>query len=139
MTVVVDANVAVKWIIEQEGSDHARRIQAYQGPLVAPMMLISETTSGLWRHVARGDIPLSTARSAIVGLPRWFRELVDDRLLAGPALDLAGELNYARYDCFYLALSVERGAPLVTADKRLINRLATTRFKTNVVHLADWT
>jgi hypothetical protein len=57
------------------------------------MMLVSETTNGVWRHVARGDISLSAARLAIVGLPRWFAELVDDRSLAAPALDLAGELN----------------------------------------------
>jgi predicted nucleic acid-binding protein len=45
MTVVVDANVAVKWFIEQHGSDDARRVQAYRGPLIAPSGLISETTT----------------------------------------------------------------------------------------------
>jgi predicted nucleic acid-binding protein len=48
-------------------------------------------------------------------------------------------LNYATYDCFYLALAEVRSAPLVTADKRLINRLASTRYRTYVIHLSDWT
>jgi predicted nucleic acid-binding protein len=72
-------------------------------------------------------------------LPRWFNELVDDQRLALAALDLAAELNYAPYDLFYLALSIERRAPLVTADRRFINRLAPTPHKSHVVHLADWT
>lgn len=139
MTLVVDANVAVKWFIQQQGSDDARRVQIYRGPLIAPALLVSETTNGLWRHVQRGDVPASHVRTAVVGLPGWFSELVEDRLLAPAAIDLATGLNYAPYDCFYLALSLARSAPLVTADKRLINRLAPTQYKSNVVHLQDWT
>jgi predicted nucleic acid-binding protein len=139
MTLVVDANFAVKWFIQQQGSDHARRIQSYRGALIAPAMLVAETTNGLWRHVVRGDVSPSFAKTAIIGLPRWFDELVEDQLLAPAALDLAVELNYALYDCIYLALSLARSAPLVTADKRLINRLASTKYESHVIHLADWT
>ena len=139
MTLVVDANVAVKWFIQQQGSDHARRVQSYRGALIAPAMLIAETTNGFWRHVVHGDISPSFARTAVIGLPRWFAELVEDQLLAPAALDLAVELNYALYDCIYLALSLARSAPMVTADKRLINRLASTKHKSHVIDLADWT
>jgi predicted nucleic acid-binding protein len=139
MTIVVDANVAVKWFIEQQGSDDARRVQSYRGPLIAPGLLICETTNGLWRHVMRGDIVASDAEAAAAGLPWWFYELVEDHQLAQPALTLAIELDYAAYDCFYLALSRKRSAPLVTADKRFINRLGSTPYASNVVHLSDWT
>lgn len=139
MTLVIDANVAVKWFIQQEGSEDARRVQAYEGGLIAPAMLISETTSALWKHVQRGDVPTDHARSALVALPRWFNELVEDQSLALPALDLAVTLNYAPYDLFYLALAINRASPLVTADRRFINRLAGTAYKSHVVHLADWT
>src|SRR5438105_3573915 len=139
MTLVIDANVAVKWFIEQQGSDDARRVQSYRGSLIAPAMLVSETTNALWRHVARGDVLPDHARSAVVGLPRWFNGPVDDQRLALRALDLATDLNYAPYDLFYLALSIERRAPLVTADRRFINRLAATPYKPHVVHLSDWT
>ena len=139
MTVVVDANVAIKWFVQQQGSDDARRVQAYPGPLIAPSLLISETTNGIWRHVANGDVTASSARAAVIGLPKWFHELVEDQALASSALDLAIDLNYAPYDCFYLVLAMRRSAPFVTADKRLINRLSSTRYKAHVVHLADWT
>jgi predicted nucleic acid-binding protein len=138
MTIVVDANVAIKWFIEQPGTDDAQRVQQYKGPLIAPALLLSETTSGLWRHVTRGDIDVSEAKTAVVNLPRWFSELAEDRLLAPVALDLAVELNNSPYDCFYLALAIERGAPLVTADKRFINRLSQTAYTSLVIHLPDW-
>jgi hypothetical protein len=139
MTLVVDANVAVKWFIQQSGSDHARRVQTHKEPLIAPALLVAETASGLWRHVRRGDVLASQARIALVGLPKWFGELVDDQLLAPRAMDLAVELDYSPYDCIYLALSLARSAPLVTADKRFINRLANSRYSQHVVHLTDWT
>jgi predicted nucleic acid-binding protein len=41
MTLVVDANVAIKWFVQQQGSDDARRVQAYPGPLIAPALLIA--------------------------------------------------------------------------------------------------
>jgi predicted nucleic acid-binding protein len=81
----------------------------------------------------RGD-----AEAAVAALPWWFHELVEDHLLAQPALTMAIELDYATYDCFYLALSRARSAPLVTADKRFINRLASTAYASQVVHLSDW-
>ena len=139
MTLVIDANVAVKWFIQQQGSDDARRVQAYQGGLIAPAMLISETTSVLWRHVQRGDVPPDHARSALVALPRWFNELVEDQSLALQAFDLAVTLNYAPYDLFYLALAIDRGSLLVTADQRFINRLTATPYTSRIIHLADWT
>jgi predicted nucleic acid-binding protein len=139
MTLVVDANVAIKWFVQQHGTDDARRVQAYRGALVGPAMLVAETCNGLWRHVVRGDIAADLAKTAVIGLSRWFDELVEDQLLAAAALDLAVDLNYSVYDCPYLALARARAAPLVTADQRLINRLATTAYKSHVIHLSDWT
>jgi hypothetical protein len=43
------------------------------------------------------------------------------------------------YDLFYLALAIDRGSLLVTADQRFINRLAGTPHKSRIVHLTDWT
>jgi hypothetical protein len=108
MTLVVDANVAIKWFVQQTGSDHARRVQGYDGPLIAPTMLISESTSGIWKHIAPGEIGEAQARTAVENLPRWFSELVDDRRLAQQAFELAIKLKYPPYDLFYLALAIER-------------------------------
>ncbi len=65
--------------------------------------------------------------------------LEGDAELAEDALNVGLELGHAPYDCFYLVSAMRRGAPLVTVDKRFINRLANTRYKSHVIHLADWT
>jgi predicted nucleic acid-binding protein len=55
--------------------------------------------------------------------------------LAGRALEIAAELRHPAYDCFYLALAQERRAQLVTADRRLISRLAGTPWQENTISL----
>jgi len=138
MTAVVDANVAVKWFVRQDGSDLALRLQA-DDRLLAPGMIVSEVTTTLWRYVAGGYTPADDARDAVAVLPRYFHEIVDDRRLAERAIAIALELGYPPYDFFYLALALERDTVLVTADKRLVNRLAGTPYSASVTLLTDWT
>jgi predicted nucleic acid-binding protein len=140
MTVVVDANVAIKWFIEQPGSDNARKVQAYRGPLSR----WSSTSS--WNHHGNAVIAASASPGPIsprIACRQSPLVVSETRTLGAmarlPALARVGPLDYATYDCFYLALSRERSAPLVTADKRFINRLGSTPYATNVIHLSDWT
>jgi len=47
-----------------------------------------------------------------------LRRRVADRDLAPEAFRLARLLDHPVYDCLYLALAMESGAPVVTADRR---------------------
>lgn len=69
---------------------------------------------------------------------QFVPQFVDMAELAGPALALARELDHSVYDCVYLALARRRGAPFATLDRQFVDRIATTRFAGDVVHLADW-
>ena len=42
MTLVVDANVAIKWFVEESRSDAARAVLASGEPLVAPDLVVPE-------------------------------------------------------------------------------------------------
>ncbi len=44
-------------------------------------------------------------------------------------------LDHPAYDCFYLALAEARDAPMVTADRRLLNRGSGTQWQTRIVDL----
>jgi predicted nucleic acid-binding protein len=59
---------------------------------------------------------------ALIGRP--LVRLVAMPALARKASDLAQELDHPVYDCFYLALAEREGVPLVTADVRLISKVA---------------
>ena len=130
MTVVVDASVACKWLIEEEGSTAAAALLAVREALVAPDLIVAEVASVLWRKATAGAISPAHAASAVVELPGQFDELVPASALARRALTIALALGHPAYDCLYLALAEARGAHLVTADERLVARLHGTEWET---------
>ena len=136
---VVDASIVTKWFVDQTLSDIAERVQTSRSPLLAPQLLIAEVTDALRKHVRVRDITLSHASTALQSLPHWFTEIAPMEALSGAALAIARRIEHSAYDCFYLALAESRAALLVTADTRLINRLAHTKYKSHVIHLSDWT
>ena len=135
--IIVDANVAVKWFVAQDGSGVAAKLIT-RGDLTAPHLLISEVTNTLWRYVKADALDAAKACSAISALPRFFNSIIDDASLAPAAFDLGLKLGYPPYDFFYVALAINKDANLITADKRLINRLASSAYRDSVVHLDDW-
>jgi predicted nucleic acid-binding protein len=135
---VVDASVVTKWFVQQSHSDIAEQVQASDRPLLAPQLMIAEVADALRKHVRVRDITLSQASTALESLPSWFSEIVPMQALAVPAIAIARRIEHSAYDCIYLALAESRSASLVTADVRLINRLAHTKYKSHVIHLADW-
>jgi predicted nucleic acid-binding protein len=136
---VVDANVATKWFVDQVHSDLAELVQNSTQPLIAPQLMIAEVADALRKQVRVKDISIEQARVALASLPRSFSEIVAMEQLADAALTLARKIEHSAYDCFYLALAKSRSARLVTADTRLINQVARTKYKSHVIHLADWT
>ena len=137
--IVVDANVAIKWVIDQPLRDRAREIVARRIAVVAPSMFVAETTTALWKYVRAGQIGAQQARQGLSLVLGQISVFEQDANLADEALDIGAQLNYAPYDCFYLSLAMQRGVPFVTVDQRFINRIAQTVYKPHVVHLSDWT
>lgn len=136
---VVDASIATKWFVGQVYSDIAERVQKSRRPLLAPQLLIAEVADALRKHVRVGDITIGQATDALQALPGCFSEIVAMQLLAAPALEIAQRLEHSAYDCFYVALAEDRAVKLVTADMRLLNRVARTKYKSFVLALSDWT
>jgi predicted nucleic acid-binding protein len=126
MTLVVDASVALKWLVEEEGTDAADTLRGQH--LVAPALVRVEVANVLRTMAARGASP-----AAAVELFALFQrapvDIVEaDDALERRALDLAIALAHPVYDCLYLALAERMGAPLVTADARFLRALAGTPF-----------
>lgn len=122
---IVDASVAVKWVIEEEDSALAQRLS--QIPLEAPDLLLVECANILWKKVRLGDLAAAEAEERLDLLLRAPVRLAASRDLLKPALALSLELHHPVYDCLYLALAQRRGVPLVTADERLISALRRRR------------
>jgi predicted nucleic acid-binding protein len=136
--IVIDANVAIKWVVDQPHFERAREIVAHGIDLIVPAMFVAEVTNALWGYVRARQIASEQAQAGLRSILEQISLIERDADTAGEALSIGCELSYAPYDCFYLALAMRRTVPLVTADMRFINRLAGTRYQTHVVHLPDW-
>jgi predicted nucleic acid-binding protein len=116
---VVDASVAVKWVVAEEGTAEAVSLLSI-GKLAAPDLLIAECANILWKKVARSELNPDEAVLAARLLQQADIELYPMRSLLEPATQIAVDLNHPAYDCIYLALAMDNGWRLVTSDARLI-------------------
>src|SRR5260370_35297591 len=135
--VLIDASVAVKWVVEEQGSDEA--ILLLDRQLFAPDLLCPECANILWKKVARGELRPDEAEVAARTLAAAEIELVAMRPYLAPAMTLAIELGHPAYDCIYLAVALRLAITCVTADQRLIQRIRQVgrRFRDRVVALAE--
>jgi len=65
MTWVVDASVAVKWVVPEALSEHAERVLATDEELLAPDLLLVEAANALWKKTERGELASAEARRAL--------------------------------------------------------------------------
>lgn len=138
MTVVVDASVALKWYLNEEDSEQALALLASDERLIAPDLIVAELCNGAWRLIRRGELRREQLEIIARGAPDAFAALHASASLAVRAAAIALALDHPVYDCFYLALSETQDAPLVSADRRLIERTAGTPFAQRTLALADF-
>ncbi len=120
---VVDASVALKWVIAESGSVEALTLR-WADQLIAPDLLAAECANALWKMARRTEITAEVAVLAARTLERSNIELYPMRRLLAPATQLATRLDHPAYDCIYLALAQIEECALVTADERLVRKLA---------------
>lgn len=120
MTFVVDASVAVKWILPESGSSAAASLRELNDDLSAPSLITVEVGNALWKAVRRGSVTRSEALEGFEAALISLQSLIPIEELRVRALTLAIELRHPIYDCFYLALAQRENALLVTADEAMI-------------------
>lgn len=121
--VVVDASLAVKWLLEEEYSDRATALTLLwdeQGiQPIAPFLLPFEVANALHRRVVRGEMEVEAAAGLMQDLMAVGVALTETPELHRRALELASQLRQgAAYDAHYLALAESLDCELWTADQR---------------------
>ncbi len=137
MRLVVDASVAVKWLIEEEQSNLAGQLLGGQHELFAPSFMGLEVGNALWRKVRTGQVQRDRAGGLAEAIPRMNISWVNDETICVDAVRLAVALDRPVYDCTYLALAHRIGATMVTADERFANAVSRTEHGGSVVVLKD--
>ena len=121
--VVVDASLALKWLVEEEHSDQAHAIlQSWESQdmtRATPHLMPFEAANALHQRVVRGELTVEAAADLIESLLLSRIELHEAPGLHRRALELANRLDQgAAYDAHYLALAEFLDCELWTADKR---------------------
>ena len=122
-SVVVDASLAVKWLVEEDDSDKAHAALqswvAQDTTRIAPYLMPFEVANALHRRVLRGELNVGDSTRLIARLLESRLELHQPPGLHVRALQLASQLNQsAAYDAHYLVLAESLGCELWTADER---------------------
>jgi len=131
---VVDASVAVKWVLTESGSDAAVALHAEE--MIAPSFWLVEAANALWRSARVGEIAVDEAGAFLQGLLNAPVASLPIEPHITAALRLATELNHPIYDCLYLAVALHFDTHVVTADRRFVAAAAPTEFADRVRLLA---
>jgi predicted nucleic acid-binding protein len=125
---IIDASVASKFVIEEEGSDRAQHWIS-RAELLAPTLLHAEVGNAIWKRVQKGEMAAAAADVAeqlekVASIVRT----IDETPTLPRAVELAIELKHPVYDCVYLALAEQMDDELLTADRRFLRAVEGTRF-----------
>jgi predicted nucleic acid-binding protein len=123
--VVIDANIALKWVLTESDSQIARALLAewkrQEMIVFVPTLLTYEVTNILYREVRAGRITSETAKDGINMILRAVSPFFSrNSALNLRAMALAKHFDLsAAYDTHYLALAERKECSLWTADKRM--------------------
>ncbi len=126
MTLVVDASVALKWVLDEPDSDLAASLAEGGEEILVPDFWLHEATNICWLQVRKGKWSADEAREGLALL----RALVPptptaDLGLHDVALDIGIAVSHSTYDTLYLAFAIAMGARgVVVADGPFIRAMA---------------
>jgi predicted nucleic acid-binding protein len=121
-TFVIDASIAVKWVVEEDGTAEALAIRQ-RSKMIAPQSLVAECANILWKKVQREELLKEEALLAARLLQGAEIELLPMQSLLEAAVRMSIEIDHAAYDCVYLALAIDNKCQFVTADERFLRKI----------------
>jgi len=128
--VVVDASLALKWVLREDDSDLARSLlTSWNGngvEIMVPALFAYEITNILYRQVVTNKLTYEQAsffQEGIFSLKIAF-DFSHHKEISRKAMFLANRFRLpASYDAHYLALAEREQCEYWTADARLLNGL----------------
>jgi len=129
-TVVVDTSLALKWVFQEADSYLADALlnewSRKEIIILAPALLIYETTNVLYKKLRKGDISAQRVKEALreIALLGISFDFTTQFELSTRAIEFSIQYNLpATYNSHYLALAEREKCELWTADTRMWNSL----------------
>ena len=130
-TLVVDANVAIKWFLPEIHSDEARLILESKWDLWAPEYIWAEFGNTLRKKIRLEEVSIEEAEGILKDFLRFPVQTHGSKQLLNSAWSLAKDSGATIYDCLYLALAKARESSLVTADNKFYQAIKRCRETAN--------
>jgi predicted nucleic acid-binding protein len=128
MKYVLDSSVAFKWEVAEAHSDKAIRLRDETRlglhELVAPDFFLVEIAHSMTRAERQGRISPADGWGLWLGIMADAPSLLPHLPLMPRAYAISSSTRQGVYDCVYVALAEQDGIELVTADDKLVKRLA---------------
>lgn len=134
---VLDASVAGAALIPEAVSERCAAFLRAGHDLSVPDVFFAEVANALRKRRQRGDIDRHDLNDGLDWLVDVSLDVAPTRPLVAEACALALALSHSIYDCLYLTLAVGLEAPLVTADRRLLERLAGSKLEPLALWIGD--
>ena len=123
---VIDASVALKWYIPEPHSGAASGLLDTPARLMVPGLFYAEFGNALWKLWRRGELEHGDIGATLESLERVPFEVFPTRGLAAHAVEIALDHGCTVYDGVYVALAALQEGTMITADRKLIKKLATS-------------
>ncbi len=137
---VIDTSVAVKWVVPENGGNIETEtdiaLDLLSRGLIAPDCMAAEFANALFKKVQRGEIVDRQAKEAVDILPDLVNFLPTPALIA-PALDLALSIGHPIHDCIFLVTAMQHGYPLITADRKFVEKCRRSEVEYPIFVLSD--
>lgn len=124
--IVVDASVAAKWFLPEEGANKATALLRSGQKLMAPEIIRIEVASAFTRLFRSGHIDMPTIETH---MEKWKRSIRQESISLEPttvdfeaAIEVSIRIKHQLQDCLYVAVAERLKAPLITADKKLLQK-----------------
>jgi predicted nucleic acid-binding protein len=86
---VVDANVAIKWVLPEIQSQEVLRLLNNDNQLLVPDFFFSEVGNVIWKRICRKEIALEQAKRCLAQMTGTALGVYSSRLLIPQALEIA--------------------------------------------------
>ena len=134
-TFVVDASVAVRWLVALPHSAEARTLLIHRNRLLAPELIQAEVGSALLKLVRSQVLSQPEGEEAFEMFFLAPLRIVSAHPVAQQAMKIALHSGQSFYDCLYLALAEAEQGLFTTADGRFWRAMQATHHAKHIYFL----
>jgi predicted nucleic acid-binding protein len=134
---IVDACLAIKWFLPEDGSENARRFLSELDNFVVPDLFLIEVDNIVSKKVRRRDLDITGAEEIFSVIRNLPFITVPYEKLSKEVFFISTRFPVTQYDACYLALAVEYQGLFYTADKRFLRGVANTAYSEYVIGLDE--